>query len=136
MTAGADLAAAGEGLVGVPFRFHGRDPTHGLDCVGVIAEALRRCGRVPVMPHGYGLRLLDIAPLFRFATASGLRDATDAIAPGDVLLAHLHGLQPHLLLAASGGALIHAHAGIGKVIRQAGPMPWPVAGHWRLDTKG
>ncbi len=37
----ADLAAAALNLIGTPFRLHGRDPATGLDCVGLVAEAMR-----------------------------------------------------------------------------------------------
>lgn len=133
---GAALATAAESLVGTPFRLHGRDPATGIDCVGLVSEALRRCGREPVVPAGYRLRTVDVVPLLRFAAANSLVAATGETEPGDVLLVHFHGLQPHLLLAVARGGLVHAHAGLGKVVRQPGPCPEPVLGRWRLDPKG
>ena len=47
------LAEAALGLLGVPFRLHGRDPATGLDCVGLVAEALRRAGRRPDASPGH-----------------------------------------------------------------------------------
>ena len=35
--------AAGE-LVGSPFRLQGRDPAHGLDCIGLVLVSLARIG--------------------------------------------------------------------------------------------
>jgi cell wall-associated NlpC family hydrolase len=135
---GQQLAAAAESLVGTPFRLHGRDPRTGLDCVGLIGEALRRCGLRPVAPAGYRLRMVDLRPLLGFAAANGLRELASgtAVAAGDILLVHLHGLQPHLLLAVGDAAFVHAHAGLGCVVRQPGPPPGPTAAHWRLDRKG
>jgi hypothetical protein len=59
----ADLAAAALNLIGTPFRLHGRDPARGLDCVGLVAEAMRRAGFHPVPPGGYGLRALSVDAL-------------------------------------------------------------------------
>jgi hypothetical protein len=135
-TLAARMAAAAESLVGTPFRIHGRDPATGLDCVGLVAQALARCDRVPVCPSGYRLRALDLGPFLGFAEANGLNAAAGAVAAGDVLLVHLHRIQPHLLLAVGSGDLVHAHAGLGRVVRQPGPCPWTIAARWRLAEKG
>lgn len=134
--AGVRLAAAAESLVGVPFRLQGRDPATGLDCVGVVGEALRRCGRQAVLPRGYGLRMSDVAPLLHFANASGLEPAGGTIAAGDIVLVHLNGLQPHLLVALDRDAYVHAHAGLRRVVRQSGCDLMPALVRWRLDEKG
>lgn len=134
--AGASLAAAAKSLVGTRFRLHGRDPAHGLDCVGLIGEALRRIGRQPMLPRGYRLRMRDPAPWLHFAAANGLSPVTGIVAGGDVFLVHFHQMQPHLLVAMNGTAFVHAHAVLGRVVCQAAPYPSPVIGHWRLDEKG
>jgi hypothetical protein len=132
---GHNLAMAAESLVGTRFRLHGRAPATGLDCVGLVAEALRRCGCEPIVPSGYRLRSLDVAPLLRFAAVNRLRPVEGQAWPGDILLVHFDRVQPHLLLAAARG-FVHAHAGLGRVVLQPGPCPWPLAGHWRIDAKG
>lgn len=127
-----DLAKAALGLVGAPFRLHGRDPATGLDCVGLVGAALAACGRTVIAPAGYSMRSLDVAPLLRFAAANGL-EASDS--DGDVLLAAVHSLQPHLLIAVPGG-YVHAHAGLGRVTFLPGQLPWAMLRQWRLlDSK-
>jgi len=133
--AGLRLAAAAEGLLGTRFRLHGRDPASGLDCVGLVGEALRRCGREVIFPRGYRLRMSDPAPLLHFAAANRLCPAGGALARGDVLLVHLHGIQPHLLIALDAAAFVHAHAGLGRVVRQGAPYPVPVVTRWRREEK-
>ena len=122
------LAKAAIGLVGVPFRLHGRNPATGLDCVGLVAAAMERAGFRPIAPQGYSLRALTVRPLLEFATASGLEPVEKL---GDVWLAQVHSLQFHLLVAAQGGA-VHAHAGLGRVVFQPDPMTWPIVMRWRL----
>lgn len=126
------LAKAALGLVGTPFRLHGRDPATGLDCVGLVAEAMRRAGYRPVAPHGYAMRSLSPAPLLSFARSSGLEAVDDG---GAVVLASVHALQPHLLIAVPGG-FVHAHAGLGRVTFLPAPLCWPVALQWRLAEPG
>lgn len=123
-----EFYAAALAFVGTPFRLHGRDPATGLDCVGLVGAALARCGRTVSAPRGYAMRALDIAPWLEFASANGL---TEAAADPDVVLAAVHPLQPHLLVA-GGGAYIHAHAGLGRVTLLPAPLPWPVIRQWRL----
>lgn len=132
------LAAAAEGLVGTRFRLHGRSPETGLDCVGLVAAALARCGRQPLAPAGYRLRMTDPGPWLSFAEANGFLPVPAAapVKRGDLLLVHLRRLQPHLLIALGSATFVHAHAGLGRVVRQPGPPPGPVAAHWRLDEKG
>ncbi|ODU69350.1 MAG: hypothetical protein ABT11_12685 [Novosphingobium sp. SCN 66-18] len=124
----ADLAAAALNLIGTPFRLHGRDPARGLDCVGLVAEAMRRAGFHPVPPGGYGLRALSVDALVPHAEASGLAPVPD---DGDVVLARVSPVQAHLLVAAPDG-FVHAHAGLGRVTFLPGPLPWPVAREWRV----
>lgn len=124
----ARLAAAACHFLDVPFRLHGRDPATGLDCVGLVAAALERCGHPVTPPQGYTLRSLDLAPLLQSAGQSGL---TEVRQNGDIVLAAVHSLQPHLLMAAPDG-FVHAHAGVGRVTFLPGPLPWPILRQWRL----
>jgi cell wall-associated NlpC family hydrolase len=126
------LAAAAATLIGVRFRLHGRDPESGLDCVGLVAEAMRRAGSEPAVPHGYRLRAVTVAGLLPFADANGFVRA-DRAEQGDVVLAMVSLVQPHLLIRAPGG-FIHAHAGLGRVTYLPGSMPWPLASAWHVPT--
>ncbi|QCI93544.1 C40 family peptidase [Novosphingobium sp. EMRT-2] len=127
----ADLAAAALNLIGTPFRLHGRDPATGLDCVGLVAEAMRRAGFHPVPPGGYGLRALSVDALVPHAGASGL---VPVPRDGDVVLARVSPVQAHLLIAAPDG-FVHAHAGLRRVTFLPGPLPWPVPLAWRIPSE-
>ena len=132
MIAPCALATAAEALVGVPFRLHGRVPATGLDCVGVIACALAAAGAGPRAPRGYGLRDTDIARFLALASANGLVRASGPVARGDLLLVSPGPAQHHLACASGPREIVHAHAGLGRVVRQPLPADWPLLHHWRL----
>ena len=124
----AALARAALGLVGTPFRLHGRNPSFGLDCVGLVAEAMRRAGYDARAPHGYPLRAAQIAHLLPFADINGFCAAT---CDPDIVLAMVNPVQPHLLVTVPGG-FVHAHAGLGRVTMLSGTLAWPVTRQWSL----
>ena len=126
---GAALAQAAASFIGCPFRLHGREPCHGLDCVGLVAVALAAVGASPVSPVGYGLRNLAVEHWLRFAAASGLASSPGPIRAGDVVLIALGHGQHHLIIADSGTSVIHAHAGLRQVVRQ------PLEPHWQVVAK-
>ncbi len=126
---GARVAAAARGLVGVPFRLHGRDEA-GLDCVGLAALALARAGYVRRVPERYGLRSGDAALIARWMADAGLRPVTEARF-GDLWLVRPGALQLHLMIGVPGG-FVHAHAGLRRVVEMPGDTEWPVIGVWRV----
>jgi cell wall-associated NlpC family hydrolase len=128
------LAAAAATLIGVPFRLHGRDPATGLDCIGLVAEAMRRTGVVPAVPAGYRLRAMTVDAMLPFADANGFEPFSLAEpGPGDVILTMVNPVQPHLLVCTDGG-FIHAHSGLGHVAFLPGKLPWAIAGAWRVPN--
>lgn len=125
----AQLADAARALVGTPFRLHGRDPHKGLDCVGVLAAAL---GRTDALPNGYCLRSRTRPATDAFAAELGLIPAEEPVMPGDVVLLRPAICQWHLAIATGAGMIVHAHAGLRKVVHGPLPADWPIAGHWRF----
>ena len=138
MSAPEEFAAAAATLCGVPFRLHGRDPATGLDCVGLVAVALDRCGRKAVTPEGYALRALSIAPLLGFAARNGFA-VLDPHAPGeagDLHLLRLSAIQAHLAIVLDLDRFVHAHAGLGKIVIEHRSLPGKAIARWRLMAKG
>ena len=133
---GATLARVAESLVGVPYRLHGRDPTRGLDCAGVVAVALAGVGVRSRMPEGYPLRVLDGERYLRFAAANELVAVTGAMRAGDIVFCRPSGGQFHLMVASGSTRWVHAHAGLRRVVALDGECPWPVVAHWRLNEGG
>ena len=130
--ADAALAQAARGLVGKPFRLHGRDPETGLDCVGLVAAALAAIGRHPAMPTGYALRNLSIAQWLPMAERGGLAPTTRPVMAGQVLLIALPHSQHHLAITADAHSVVHAHAGLKRVVLQPRDPAWLLAARWRL----
>lgn len=126
MSAGAAVAAAALAAVGARFRLHGRDPATGLDCVGLVVWALGAGGFKGEAPTGYGLRGGDPAPVLDALLARGEGEAT-----GDVLLLRTGPGQAHLAVRVEGG-VVHADAGLRRVVMRPGTVAWPVLGCWRL----
>lgn len=129
------LAEAALALVGCPFRLHGRDPATGLDCVGLVAAALAATGAEPVAPSGYGLRNLSIGQWLPLALPSGLVPAQGPIRAGDVLLIALPHSQHHLVIAVDPARVVHAHAGLRRVVIQPRDVAWQVVSQWRLANR-
>lgn len=132
-TAAQAFAAAARSLIGTPFLLHGRNQETGLDCVGLVLEALRLIGRPAFVPADYGLRNRDYLPfLNRFADA-GFSPCVQPTSAGDVIMVRPGPAQAHLLVAASGNSFVHAHAGLGKVVETPAPLAWGEWGRWRLQ---
>lgn len=126
------LANAARHLAGSPFRLHGRDPGTGLDCIGVLAAALKDAGMPAPLPTGYSLRSRSIAGLEFIAVQCGFGPVCGEMEAGDVILARPNACQFHLLIALEQDSFVHAHAGIGRVILSAWPQDWRIASHFRL----
>ena len=131
----AAFAAAAEGLVGTPFRLHGRNPHTGLDCVGLVGAALTASGRRVRYPFGYRLRNATIHRWLGFAKANGLLPTEGPLLPGDVMLTQPGPAQYHLIVAIAGDRVVHAHAGLNRVVVEPRhPETGPIA-HWRLAAR-
>lgn len=124
------VAEAALAAVGVPFRLHGRGVDDGLDCVGVVALALRAGGYAGAVPSGYALRGGDPARVAAVLDAA-LARADGAAAAGDVMLMRAGPGQVHLGVRTRSG-FVHADASLRRVVERPGAPPWPVLGCWRI----
>lgn len=131
---GSAVAEAALGLVGCRFRLHGRDPATGLDCIGLVDAALAAAGARPVTPRGYGLRNVAVDGWLLFAAQSGLIAGPGPIRAGDVLLLALGYAQHHLVIALDAESVVHAHAGLRRVVQQPREPAWQIEAAWRLAS--
>lgn len=126
---GQPVADAALAVVGAPFRLHGRDPASGVDCVGLVALALAAGGWGGLAPTGYRLRSGAADAVAALLDGSLVRVAAAAV--GDVLLMRTGPGQLHLGVWTAGG-LVHADAGLRRVVLRPGAVGWPIVGVWRL----
>lgn len=123
------IVAAARACVGTRFRPHGRTPGLALDCVGVVlAAAAAAPFNLPILPpYRLGGTPPDIAAIF--AEVGALR--IDVGFPGDVLVIAPAPGWRHLGVVTPTG-LVHAHAGLERVVEGPIDTEWHVMQAWRL----
>lgn len=129
---GARIVARARALVGTRFRLQGRSRTTGLDCIGAAAAAAGIDARL--VRRDYPIRGTSAAELERELVALGLRPVSDGeVAAGDVAVFAPGPAQLHLGVF-TGTSIVHADAGLGRVVERPMPPPWPLLGFWRLGA--
>lgn len=120
--------AAARAAIGTRFRPQGRVPGLGLDCIGVALLAAEGAGmELPPLPayvldgdHGdlfdATCRLIGLR-----RRRAGLRLAR----PGDLVVFQLAAGNRHVGVLSNAG-IIHAHAGLRRVVEGPLPPDWPV----------
>jgi cell wall-associated NlpC family hydrolase len=129
---GVRAFAAAQAMVGVTFRPQGHNPATGLDCVGLVWAAYAAAGKKLVRPVGYPLRGWSRAQVEAGLAAAGFVRAPGAMRPGDVALIAFDAGQFHLGLSGS-ETLVHAHAGLRRVVEAPLDMATRAAARWRLS---
>jgi lipoprotein Spr len=128
----ADVAARvalARDLIGTPFRLQGRDGD-GLDCIGLIA---RVHGLTDKAPRAYALRGTAAEKAMAVLDRLFVRRAAHLPEAGDVVLMQPGLDQLHLGLW-TGTSLIHAHAGLRRVVEAPSLPPHPLLGYWFQET--
>lgn len=122
------IVAEARALIGTPFRLQGRDAS-GLDCVGLVAAVY---GRSSVAPNNYPLRGTDIESAEAYLDQHFRRRRGDP-EQGDVLLLTPGPAQLHIGIW-TGTSLVHAHAGLRRVVETPGAPAFPLLGIWYRET--
>ena len=128
--AGERIAARARGLVGTRFRPQGRDPAHGLDCVGTAAAA---AGIPPErIRRDYPMRGQGTGDIEHALCDLGCRPVTlETSEAGDLIVCEAGAAQLHLVVS-TGAGFVHADAGLRRVAERPFPLPWRVLSVWRL----
>ena len=112
---------------GTPFHAHGRHKHVGVDCVWLVAEALRECGlpvpeRFPAYSVGAGSHLeaslvsafvVDSGLFERVVQPSGISGLLDLARPGDVLGFKIGRVVHHVGIKLDGEHFLHARQPLG-----------------------
>lgn len=127
-----DYAERARSLVGVPFRAQGRNDVAGLDCVGlaIAVYGLERAG----FRADYRLRGNHLAELRRSIQGPFRRVSRKSTRVGDLLLFAIGGQQFHLGIR-TGHGIVHADAGLRRIVERPGAPPWPLIGAFRRRSR-
>lgn len=118
-------------MVGVRFRPQGGDPATGLDCVGLVWAAYAAADKRLVRPVGYPLRGWSLERIEAALVAAGFM-CVENMRAGDVALIAHPARQYHLALLGP-ESLIHAHAGLRRVVETPLDAATCAAVRWRLS---
>ncbi|MBH5321547.1 NlpC/P60 family protein [Aurantiacibacter sediminis] len=130
--AGAALAEAAEQLIGAPFRLRGRDPQTGIDCIGLVHCALLAIERIPPPVPAYTLRNVGLATFMPLLSQLGFARTDEPDMAGDLVLLHPSPGQFHIGIVSVDHHLIHAHAGLRRVVKSPRTPAAPELSRWRL----
>ncbi|MGH6653325.1 MAG: NlpC/P60 family protein [Sphingopyxis sp.] len=131
---GCRAFAAARALVGVRFRLQGKDAATGLDCVGLVWAAYAAAGVRLVRPGDYPLRGWPRARVEDSLAAAGFVLVDDEVRVGDVALIALAAGQFHLALIGA-ASVVHAHAGLRRVVETPLGVDVRAAARWRLAER-
>lgn len=124
------IVAAVRGCVGTRFRPQGRIPGQALDCVGVALVAAVAAGMpaIEILPYALGgdheVELETV-----LARAGCLSVAVPL--NGDLLVVAPSPRRRHVAVVTPAG-VVHAHAGLGRVVEGPIDPAWSIVGAWRL----
>ena len=120
-------------LCGKKFRFHGRDPATGVDCIGLAELCLSGAGVDCEAPTGYSLRGGNLEQVSKFMALAGFTQLPpdSVLCEGDIVLVRPSPVQLHFMIRTQDG-FVHAHAGLSKVSFCPGGAPWPILSIFRL----
>ena len=124
------VVAAVRACVGTRFRPQGRTPGLALDCVGVVLVGAAAAGLKPAVPMAYALGGDHEDNVEIVLEAAGCVHVL-APEPGDVLVLAPAPNRRHLAVVTPAG-VVHAHAGIGRVVEGPLDPEWIIIGAWRL----
>ena len=120
------VVARARACVGTRFRPQGRLSGVGLDCVGVVAWAAGVRA-----PGGYDWRGGGVERVERELERLGFRQVAEPRG-GDVIVIEPAAGMRHLGVLTGEGTVVHAHAGLRRVVEGPVDPDWRVVGVWRL----
>ena len=121
--------AAARALIGTPFRLQGRG-RDGLDCIGLIAVVH---GLEPEAPRSYALRGTPSDQAMEMLDRHFARRSAAPPQVADILLLRPGLAQLHLGFW-TGAGLVHAHAGLRRVVETPGLPAFPLLGIWHQEA--
>jgi cell wall-associated NlpC family hydrolase len=103
---GREIAMQAMSLLGVPYRYGGRSPATGLDCSGLVYQAVAKATGIVLPPDTRGM------------STAGVEVRSDALRPGDLVFFNtLHRPYSHVGIYLGERRFIHApsHGGVVEI---------------------
>lgn len=131
----AAIVAASRGCVGTRFRAQGRLPGLGLDCVGVALVAAAAAGAVDLTLPAYTLSGDSEDRIETVLRACGCHPlGNKPPQPGDLIVVAPAPGRRHLAVVTDAG-MVHAHAGLERVVEAPADPGWLPVSAWRLPDR-
>lgn len=131
----AAIVAAARGCIGTRFRSQGRHSGIALDCVGVALVAARAAGVADLVTPAYTLSGDNEGRIETVLQASGcLPLGSEPPQPGDLIVVAPAPGRRHLAVMTDTG-LVHAHAGLDRVVEAPADPGWVPVSAWRLPDR-
>jgi cell wall-associated NlpC family hydrolase len=131
------MIAAARSFLGVPFRHRGRS-VRGIDCLGLGVCSLQAVGRDVRDERLYGRHPEPEGAKLRAALIDHFGEPVQELQAGCLVTMQWHGRPNHVGIVTDyplgGLALIHADAGVGRVVEHRLADPWPrrIIEGWQL----
>lgn len=124
------IVAAVRACVGTRFRPQGRVPGQALDCVGVALVAAAAAGMTAIDVRPYAMGGDHEADVERMLAGLGCKSVAAPL-NGDLLVIAPAPRRRHLAVVTPAG-IVHAHAGLARVVEGPIDPAWSIIGAWRL----
>ena len=131
----AAIVAAARGCVGTRFRAQGRLPGLGLDCIGVALIAASAAGAADLTAPPYTLSGDNENRIDAVLMTSGCRQLVDEPPEAGDLLVVAPALGRRHLAVVTDTGLVHAHAGLARVVEAPADPGWVSVSAWRLPDR-
>ena len=127
-----EIVAAVRACLGTRFRPQGRTPGLALDCIGVALVAASAAHAILPDAAQYTLGG-DHEHRLDAALAVYDRVAADWAMPGDLLVFAPAAGRRHLAIQVAPALIVHAHAGLRRVVEGPIEPAWALVGIWRFS---
>lgn len=126
------IAQRAQQAVGVRFRLHGRSIETGLDCVGLVAHAIKPLIKDIDVPEHYRLRFDNINTPRDFFIRTNFSEIDTDMAHqcGDIILTAPDCQQLHFLILGQ-HHYVHAHSGLRRIVAANYPLTSAAIMAWR-----
>lgn len=116
-------------LIDVPYKHQGRNPQHGLDCVGFIFQCYPTKAAKITMPPNYGM---SPKPRVLLGVLNEHCDRVEDLQIGDLIVMTPRRQPQHLALYVGDDTIIHSYSTLGGVRKHKMAGNFSIYGYYRF----